>query len=493
MPIELPHGRERPSATATLHSILATTISQYPEAFGALSQLDAATRRSPKRTADLLTRFEVLRATSGRSLEIATFITDLIQQQFVLAAPSSTQSLEQAFAGDAAPLPTSDVTDRIRSAGSAPAATTEVRTLADLTEQVSTLEQQQHASAEALLTLRSALAQMTPAGDPGVDLTGRRFVLLGGTAELAPLALLLASGADILTTHTAPDSLRRAAVADSIADRRHPPGRLFAIDGGVDLLAVPERFAASAIAFAENQPVHVGAFAYRGGQAREWRLTACMDAIIRRMHRSGAVASITYYLSPSVPLELSPETARVSARRLAEKRSFLTEAGRKATGNALFEPNLIESDGRFWPRSLVTRQGTSYQAGNLFGKNYAAEIYADRARSGQSPLRLSANVAPITRTRSTETAQAAVAFSELDHFGIRVFEPGLVRWLMFLMMMRDLLEPSPGANRVPFARQVHGGVFTNAWALNSVLQLAYLKARAKGKTLAAPERTDAPT
>ena len=357
--------------------------------------------------------------------------------------------------------------------------------MAELAERVSVLEQKQQASAEALLALRWALTRMTPAGDFGVDLHGERFVLLGGTAELAPLALLLGCGADVLTTHTASESLRRAVLADSPSDSRRFRGRIFAVDGGVDLLSAPAGFAASVLDFAGDRPVHVGALAYRGGEAREWRLAASMDGIIRKLHGSGAVASLTYYLSPSVPVELSPDTARVSSRRLTQQRSFLTEAGRKLSMNALFEPNLIESGGRFWPRSFVPRQGTSYQAGNLFGKNYAAEVYCNEVLSGNSGLRLSANVAPITRTRSTESAQAKVAFAELDQQSVTVFEPWLTRRLMFLMMMRDLFDRALRAPAVPFPQQLHGGVFTNAWGLSSVLQLAYLRARAKGLTAAA--------
>ena len=353
--------------------------------------------------------------------------------------------------------------------------------LAELSEQVSSLEQHQHASAEAVSALRAALASTTAAGAARLDLTGQRFVLLGGTAELAPLALLLATGADVLTTHTSPASLRRAALADPAPDGQTFAGRLFAVNGGVDLLASPERFAASALEFADGRPVNVGAFAYRGGEAREWRLTASMDGIIRRLRRSGAVASITYYLSPSVPVELSPETAQVSARRLAAKRSLLAELARRATANALFEPNLIESGGRFWPRSLVTKQGASYQAGNLFGKNYPAEMYRAPSAARKPSFRVSANVAPITRTRSTETAETRAAFSVVEAFGINVFEAQLARRLMFLLMMDDVFASPSDAAAVPFPGQVHGGVFTNAWALNAVLQLAYLKGRMTGR------------
>ena len=478
--VELPPGREPPSATATLHAILATTVGRFPESFTELTIGGATRRRSPKRTADLLTGFEILRVTSGRSLEIAQFVPDWIQQQFVLNDASSSRSLEQVFSTEAAPLPVLDVSDEVRPAGSASVLTT-TPTLSELNEHVSALEQHQHASAEAVASLRAALGSMTEAGAARVDLTGQRFVLLGGTAELAPLALLLASGADVLTTHTSPDSLCRAALADPIPGGHMFAGRLFAVDGGLDLLASPERFAASALQFANGHPVHVGAFAYRGGEAREWRLTAAMDGIIRRLHRSGVVSSITYYLSPSVPVELSRETAMVSARRLEAKRSLLSELGRRVTANALFEPNLIESGGRFWARSLVTRQGTSYQAGNLFGKNYPAEIYGAWPGARQRSLRVSANVAPITRTRSTDSAATRAAFSVVEDLGINVFEPRLARQLMFLLMVRDVFASPSDAAAVPFPRQVHGGVFTNPWALNAVLQLAYLKGRMTGR------------
>jgi hypothetical protein len=245
----------------------------------------------------------------------------------------------------------------------------------------------------------------------------------------------------------------------------------------VDLLESAAAFAETAIAFAGDSVVHVGALAYRGRQAREWRLTAAMDGIVRRLREAGVLGSVAYYLSPSIVTELSPATADISRARLASEQNVITESVRRLTRNMLFRPNMIEERGRHWARTFVVRQGVSYQAGNLFGKNYAAEVHAAGRRWSDRPVRVSANVAPMTSTRSTEGPEASIALGQVKHLGVTVAEPPVTRALMFLLWMRDVFGPEPPSREVPFPQQVHGGVFTSAWALDSLLQLAYLKGR----------------
>ena len=110
---------------------------------------------------------------------------------------------------------------------------------------------------------------------------------------------------------------------------------------------------------------------------------------------------------------------------------------------------------------------------NLFGKIHSAEAYAD---SATQPVRVSANVAPITSTESTATPQTRLLFPELARLGVTVFEPAVARTVMGSLLLHDLVRPMPARNGL-FRQQVHGGVFTNAWALDSLMTMAYARAR----------------
>ena len=103
-------------------------------------------------------------------------------------------------------------------------------------------------------------------------------------------------------------------------------------------------------------------------------------------------------------------------------------------------------------------------------KIYPAEVYCNDTV-------ISANVAPITTTISTDTALTRVAFPYAKDFGIKVFKPTTTRTLMYLLSVYDLLNPQLSSNRNLFAKQVHGGVFTNPWSLASVMRLASCRRR----------------
>jgi hypothetical protein len=59
--------------------------------------------------------------------------------------------------------------------------------------------------------------------------------------------------------------------------------------------------------------------------------------------------------------------------------------------------------------------------------------------------------------------------------GIDVIPAPLSQQLMFLLLMSDLFGDARAEPRLLFAKQIHGGVFTNPWALNSVMKQAYLR------------------
>ena len=415
--------------------------------------------------------FEPVRGASLERLAIARFATDLVQRSMELRSGGRVTVLEEAFRQTVRPLNLVEVNYRA------------IRAAAIVDGRIATgaLQLEPHATAgheqmtaEAVAAMQWSLSAIAA---NGLDLRGQKFVLLGGTAELSPLALLLDLGADVLTTHSSQASLERRMTAEPGSIVRFP-GRLFSVPGGIDLLATPVEFAATITEFAAGDAVHIGALAYKGGQGREWRLAAAMDAIIRYVRRADLLRSVFAYLTPSMTVQLSHETAAVAARRLTEASSSRTALARALTLGTLFRPNLVAHGDTHWPRPIIPEQGASYFAANLLGKVYAAEVYAhDRQHSGMR-LRVSANVAPMTRTASNATPAAEAAFSEVERLGVRVFPAAVVRHVMGLLMLHDLFSPE-AADAELFAKQFHGGVFTHPWSLNSVLKQAYVTAMLK--------------
>ena len=123
-------------------------------------------------------------------------------------------------------------------------------------------------------------------------------------------------------------------------------------------------------------------------------------------------------------------------------------------------------------RSVVSIQGPSYQAAQYLCKVLAAECWsvgglphADRA----APLRVSANTAAITRTRSLNHPVFVAAFDGAGAFGVETFAPGFSCAVSGLLSVRDWLHPEPSA---PGAVRVHGGIHTLPYRLDSALRVA---------------------
>ncbi len=369
------------------------------------------------------------------------------------AGNAGTCPLEAAFDRPVAPLPFTELSAGHRGRDTSPPLRPDA-----LRTHVDALARDGMLNGEALEALNWAL--VAPAAGT-IDLSGHRFVLLGGTAELAPLGLLLSCGADVLTTHTS-DAALGAKLAMDLASTSYS-GRLFHVRDGVDLLTHPAEFARTALAFGEGKPVHVGALAYKGGQGREWRLAAAMDGIVRALGRAGALASVFYYFTPTAPTEVSADTAATAAARL-EAASPITRVVRAVSFDTLYRPNIASAGGRHWARGTLPDQGVSYLAANVLGKIHASEAYDD------GHVRVSGNVAPITATRSTHTPVTRRIFPELARCGILVAMPDVARQLMGWMLLYDLFGPRTKAGH----RQIHGGVFSHPWALDAVMKQAYL-------------------
>lgn len=416
-------------------------------------------------------RFEARRGAATDRIAIARFVTDLVQQSFELRSREGVMPLEQAFAR---PVRATAIGEA-RSLGVVGTEPTGLREHRDIPVPAEERAAVERLADEGLITTEAvtALSSVLPTDAASlVDLSRQRFVVLGGTAELSPLSHLLRAGADVLTTHSSAASLQRRLRDDGLEQYS---GRLYCAVDGVDLLRDAVEFSEAIVQFASDAPVHLVALAYKGGEGREWRLAAAMDGIIRRVLSAGRLASVTYYRSPSLITQISPRTAARSEQRLSIAKSVWTESLRLLTANTLFRPNVTREGGVFWALAMVPEQGSSYAAANVFGKTYAAEVYhADAQSSGTGAWRVSANVAPITATSSTDTPVTRVLFPHLRRLGVDVFAPAWSQRLMYLLLLSDLFGEAPRVDDV-FTKQVHGGVFTSPWALNSLMTHAYIR------------------
>jgi hypothetical protein len=292
----------------------------------------------------------------------------------------------------------------------------------------------------------------------GLDLSGRKFVLLGAGAELAPTPLLLAAGADVLWID----------IADPKLDPADFRGTLRYVEGGSDILTQPREIAATIEAFAGDDAVALGLFAYAAGQGREWRLEAAMNAITRALPRD-RVSGVGIYISPT-------SAARIVA-------SDATEAERRRTAAPLWQrllarsralgPAHVERQDVRVARAIVPLQGASYQAAQYIAKTLVAEAFATSRRVGT----VSANVAGITNTGSMGISVFQAAFVGAKLFGVRIFEAATTRWLSGLLLLHDLLHGEANLTDPPtklFERQIHGGVYCMPWALDDAIRFAAL-------------------
>lgn len=298
--------------------------------------------------------------------------------------------------------------------------------------------------------------------DGRLDLRGRRIVVLGAGAEMAPTRLWLEAGADVLWLDVAPPP------EDWLASE-HLAGRLSWPETPLDLLTQPREALGAILAFADGSPVDLGLYAYAPGRARELRLTGVMNAIVDALP-ADLVASVTLLVSPTTPTALgAPDLAAIARRERARPawEGALGAAGLLGRG-----PGQVRCEDAAAPRTVVSIQGASYQAAQYLGKVLAAECWARHGSSAgpaPGPLRVSANTAAITRTRSLDHPLFAAAFGGAGAFGVETFTPRLSRRLNGLLAVADWLAPEPPT---PGAVRVHGGIHTLPFPLEPALRMA---------------------
>jgi hypothetical protein len=464
-----------PSASVVLSQFMAEARQQFPEVFSQRIALGEPCRFANPLINEIA-QFEVTRGSSPQRRKIAQFIADLTQKEFAFGVGRESSSLEDAARIACAPMPL--VTRQWSSEISEPKLRLvhldrEFVGRAAITEWFDSMHDAGLMTNPAREGLTWAIERSDDVGWIEHHLHGEKFALLGGTAELSPLGELLAAGADVFTTSRS-DKKPEELIAQDIA-QNSPAGRLFYASEGSDLLKQWPAIANTIIEnFSEGRKIHVCALAYAGGQGQEWRLSAAMDAVIRRIRAAGLLASVTYYLSPSVITEISAQTAELSEARFRKSYTVAKRVLNTIALGCLWQPNVIEVAGRRWSKSMLSMQGASYIGANLFGKIYPAEFYSETFDNTGDPIVVSANVGPISWTRSTNVEATRAILSHLGDFGIHVFESAATRKLMYLLMIHDLFRV-PRSRGALFEKQIHGGVFTSPWSLDAVAKLIYLR------------------
>lgn len=469
----LPAGH---TGSSLFHAVLAEAAAHFPDVLAParLPEQPSAFKRDYGR---VLARFEAARAASQQRVEIARFILQRTQAALCYADDDQSIPLSDYLATQAnAPELERTVLAReptLRAEVPFEGTMYRGREIIALGERLS---EQFELTDAALLALRFIVEYFEQQGGV-LDLRGQRFALLGAGAELAPTRMLLRAGAEVLWV----DLL---APEQGLGDRAELSGALFHHASAANLLEAPREIAATIARFAEQGPVHLGMFAYASGASQEWRLGAAMNAIANALDPS-LLRSVSLLVSPTTAANLQPESVRGAEQRLAQRPAWqaaLCGAGLLPT------PGYYEANGVYIGRSTVSIQGLSYQAAQYISKLAAAETFAvygtDFMSDTPRPTTVSANVAPITRTRSLSHPLFQAAFIGAPRFNVRIVDPATTRALSGLLILHDLLNPeAPGAARMQLesardkaarvvSQQIHGGIYSLPYVLEHAIRVA---------------------
>lgn len=442
------------SASSILHGVLMEAMEAYPASFTSVSFAHEAT--TFRRTyPELLTEFEAARLASKDRYAIARLLATASQRHLVWHDEDGSRSLTEALVEPCAPLPLEAQTSNCAPGWKPSLVYRGERWETDSIETfASHLAGRNVISSGAQNALSWLHNNLLAQG--AVNLSGHKIVVLGANAEMASTRHWLEAGADVLALDiTPPPEDWLASVA----------GRLSWPRDGANLLTQPREILATIREFAGDDPVHLALYAYAPGQAREMRLTGAMNAIVEAMP-SDSIASVTILVSPTTPTALDQDDLRAMDTR--REHAPWWESGLRTLGLLGHGDGAIRSGHAAATRTVVDIQGASYQAAQYLGKVIAAEAWTS-GLAGKTPLRVSANTAAITRTRSLAHPVFAAAFGGAAALGVETFTPRMSRTVNGLLAIHDWLNP---ALPVPARIRVHGGIHTLPYPLVSGLRVA---------------------
>lgn len=452
---------EQRAASNVLHDVLANAAAAYPEDLAAVG-LPVDPRAFRGAYANVLPRFEAARLASRNRSEIARHLVSGLQRHVVWQDRAGSRPLHQALREEVEPL---SLQTQAFSGSPGWQPTFVYRgerwNVTRLTELGALLVQRRVITPDAAASLAWVEANALEGGE--LRLPGRKIAVLGGGAEMAPTRFWLEAGADVLWVDiTPPPENWRTSTGMS--------GRLFRpIEGTLDLLTQPREVLATLVAFADGDPLDLCLYAYAPGQARELRLTGTMNAIVDALPPE-LVGSVTMLVSPTTPTALSAGDQTDMDARLQARPAW--EAALARVGLLGHGGGSVAAGNGAATRSVVTIQGASYQAAQYLGKVLTAECWTahdPQHTATPQPLRVSANTAAITRTRSLDHPVFAAAFGGAGAFGVETFTPRQSRCLNGLLAVRDWLATEPP---VPGRVRVHGGIHTLPYPLEAALRVA---------------------
>lgn len=309
-----------------------------------------------------------------------------------------------------------------------------------------------------------------------LDVSDQAFALLGAGAEMGPLEPLLQWGAQVVAVDIASpriwDRLTRVA--------RDGAGVLIApqADGtpGVDLLTQTPEIGAFLRAAAEGMPMTIGSYAYADG-AKHVQVVHASDALVELLLRERPGAGYAELATPTDAFAVPQDVVDEAQRRWGSRgwRGAVQAPVRAASrGNlyaAAYDTVVDREDGARVGIAdvLVPQQGPNYTLAKRIQRWRAVAAQADGHR-------VSANVAPATRTRSVmKNRLLAAAYAGAGRFGVEVFAPETSRVLMAALLVHDLRAQTPAPahpDDLFVSGAAHGGLWRVAYSPRSVLGLA---------------------
>lgn len=442
--------RERLSASNLFHRILWQVNGQF-EVLQRESGLTENPREFKQDYVEQVPRFEAVRLSSPARKNIARALINELNQQLVFIEGDQEHPLLEYLSAPAEPAPL-----RFAAGGRHEDWDFELSYAGQVFHAPGVLGQHllsDHViNAGAVASLSWIEQQM--AGDAAFNLDDRKIVVIGAAAEMAATRLFLDLGADVLW-------LDMAAPSDAFTNGQ-TRGSLSWPEQPLDLLTAPRQVLATIAEFAGGRPVDLCLYAYAPGQARELRLTGVMNALVDCLPAE-SVRSVTLLVSPTTASSLDPQDLRDIESREANAPGWEKAL---ATMGLLGDAGVATHGDAAVVRTLVGIQGASYQAAQYLGKVIMAEVWSSR---GEGRLRVSANTAAITQTRSLDHPVFDAAFGGARAMQVETFTPLQSQTVNGLLAIADWLqeeEPVPGNVRV------HGGIHLLPYPLDKALRIA---------------------
>ena len=468
--VELPEGA---SGSTFLLEILAHAVNAFPSVFQNV-KIPSDSRRFRSTFGTVLTQFEAARVASDERVAIASAIRSRVAERMRFVSEDESRTLADALSRKVAPIPVRVV----KTTG--PGRLVPAVQFGDAVGDAAALRvwlsaaRLQHQMTDAAVRALGKILDRADA-ENGLSLAGERFVVMGAGAELAPTEALLAAGASVLWIDVREPS-------KALLENCMLGGALHVPESTCDLLASPAAIVATIAAFAGGESVHLGMYAYAGGESQEWRLAESMNAIAAALP-PGMVKSISLLVSPTTVIAAHPADVEAGAQRRQDAGTLM----RSLAHFGFLEPSHVSSPSSSSVTSaIVGLQGASYQAAQYVGKLLAAEVFGVSGINALGPLTTSANIAPITATRSLSHPLFEAGFLFAPNFGVWVAKPETTRALHALLMIADVTdeEAPAAAGRVYeskskraaalFTEQVHGGVYAQPYALEGIIRIAAL-------------------